>query len=164
MEFLYRGLSDFLFLNVPSSFIFNTASINNSNNLEIIFGSFNKIKLSLQESIDKNILPEPKIVLIPLILDSRRISETIAFKRGKSEYAIKVNCNLQDRWKYLRNKNNYPNIILNMYCTQLEKYNYIKMINPNITGDIPQDDMLKIKEMFSNGITLWHTTDGFLSY
>lgn len=95
------------------------------NNLEIIFGSFNKIKLSLQESIDKNILPEPKIILIPLILDNRRISETIEFKRGKSEYAIKVNCNLQDRWRYLRNKNNYPNLILNMYCTQLEKYNYI---------------------------------------
>lgn len=95
------------------------------NTLEILFGSFIKVKLSLQESIDKNILPEPKIILIPLLLDNRRISEIIEFKRGKSEYAIKVQCNLKDRWQYLRNKSSYPNLILNMYCTQLEKYNYI---------------------------------------
>ena len=95
------------------------------NTLEILFGSFIKVKLSLQESIDKNILPEPKIILIPLLLDNRRISEIIEFKRGKSEYAVKVQCNLKDRWQYLRNKSSYPNLILNMYCTQLEKYNYI---------------------------------------
>ena len=67
-------------------------------------------------------------------------------------------CNFWKMFGYPVNSLEIPNINGN------ENYNYIKMINPNITGDIPQDDMLKIKDMFSNGITLWHTTDGFLSY
>lgn len=67
-------------------------------------------------------------------------------------------CNFWKMFGYPVNSLEIPNINGN------ENYNYIKMINPNITGDIPQDDMLKIKDMFSNGITLWHTTDGFLNY
>lgn len=44
------------------------------------------------------------------------------------------------------------------------KWNYIKTIDINITADIPQDDLQKIKEMFNNGITLWHDSSHFLDY
>lgn len=44
------------------------------------------------------------------------------------------------------------------------KWNYIKTIDINITADIPQDDLQKIKEMFNNGITLWHDSAHFLDY
>ena len=44
------------------------------------------------------------------------------------------------------------------------KWNYIKTIDINITANIPQDDLQKIKEMFNNGITLWHDSSHFLDY
>lgn len=44
------------------------------------------------------------------------------------------------------------------------KWNYIKTIDINISAYIPQDDLQKIKEMFNNGITLWHDSAHFLDY
>ena len=43
-------------------------------------------------------------------------------------------------------------------------WNYIKTIGLNITGDIPQEDMQKIKDIFDNGITFWHNPSTFLDY
>ena len=43
-------------------------------------------------------------------------------------------------------------------------WNYIKTIGLNITGDIPQADMQKIKDIFDNGITFWHNPSTFLDY
>lgn len=43
-------------------------------------------------------------------------------------------------------------------------WNYIKTIGINITGDIPQNDMQKIKDIFNNGITFWHNPNTFLDY
>lgn len=43
-------------------------------------------------------------------------------------------------------------------------WNYIKTRGLNITGDIPQKDMQKIKEIFDNGITFWHNPNTFLDY
>lgn len=44
------------------------------------------------------------------------------------------------------------------------KWNYIKTVDINITANIPQDDLQKIKEMFNTGITLWHDPQHFLDY
>lgn len=43
-------------------------------------------------------------------------------------------------------------------------WNYIKTIGLNITGDIPQEDMQKIKDYFDDGITFWHNPSTFLDY
>ena len=43
-------------------------------------------------------------------------------------------------------------------------WNYVKTIGCNIIGDIPQDDIEKIKEIFNNGVTLWHNPSTFLDY
>ena len=43
-------------------------------------------------------------------------------------------------------------------------WNYVKTIGCNLIGDIPQIDLQKIKELFDNGITLWHHTNTFLDY
>ena len=48
--------------------------------------------------------------------------------------------------------------------TGRSNWNYVKLINPNIEGYIPQEDLSEIKDLFSNGITLWHTTSHFLDY
>lgn len=43
-------------------------------------------------------------------------------------------------------------------------WNYIKTIDINLLGDIPQKDMQKIKDIFNNGITFWHNPSTFLDY
>ena len=48
--------------------------------------------------------------------------------------------------------------------TGRSNWNYVKMINPNIEGYIPQEDLQEIKQLFSDGITIWHTTSHFLDY
>ena len=43
-------------------------------------------------------------------------------------------------------------------------WNYIKTIGLNITGNIPQTDMQKIKDIFDSGITFWHNPSTFMDY
>lgn len=40
-----------------------------------------------------------------------------------------------------------------------QHFNYIQTIGANIQGNIPHDDLQRIKTIFNNGVTLWHTTD-----
>ena len=35
-------------------------------------------------------------------------------------------------------------------------WNYIKMTEPNVYGNIPMDDLMQIRDIFIKGITLWH--------
>ena len=43
-------------------------------------------------------------------------------------------------------------------------WNFVKTIGANIEAYIPQEDLQNIKNMFDNGVTLWHTTTHFLDY
>lgn len=40
-----------------------------------------------------------------------------------------------------------------------QSWNYVKTVDCTIIGNIPQDDLNSIKEMFNRGITLWHNRD-----
>ena len=75
----------------------------------------------------------------------------------KSEYASIID-NFFSLYGYKVNEVKTPNI------TGRSNWNYVKMINPNIEGYIPQEDLQEIKDLFSNGITIWHTTSHFLDY
>lgn len=81
------------------------------------------------------------------------------FKRMsiKNEYA-KIIDNFFTMYGYKVNELKVPNI------TGRSNWNYVKLINPNIEAYIPQEDLQEIKDLFSNGITLWHTTTHFLDY
>lgn len=37
-----------------------------------------------------------------------------------------------------------------------QNFDYIKMAEPNLSGDIPMDDLAKLRDIFMDGITLWH--------
>lgn len=63
-----------------------------------------------------------------------------------------------DMYGYLTNTLKIPNI------NNRPNWNYIKTQGANITANIPQNDLLAIKNMFDNGITLWHNTNNFLNY
>ena len=59
---------------------------------------------------------------------------------------------------YKINKVKEPNL------TGRQNWNYIKTVNSNITGNIPQKDLAEIKSIFNNGVTLWHNPSTFLDY
>lgn len=63
-----------------------------------------------------------------------------------------------DMYGYLTNTVKIPNL------NNRPNWNYIKTIGVNILGDIPQEDLQTIKNMFDNGITLWHNKNTFLDY
>ena len=43
-------------------------------------------------------------------------------------------------------------------------FDYIKTIGCNIIGNIPQKDMEEIRNLFDNGLTIWHEPTKFLDY
>ena len=63
-----------------------------------------------------------------------------------------------DMYGYMTNMVKLPNL------NNRPNWNYVKTIGANITGDIPQIDMQAIKDLFNNGITLWHNPQTFLDY
>lgn len=63
-----------------------------------------------------------------------------------------------DMYGYLTNQVKTPNI------NNRPNWNYVKTIGANILGNIPQMDLQEIKDMFDNGLTLWHNTTTFLDY
>ena len=44
------------------------------------------------------------------------------------------------------------------------KWDFIKCIDVNLEGNIPELDLAKIRDLFNNGCTFWHTTTNFLDY
>ncbi len=93
--------------------------------LSTIYGYIKSDKISLKDAIESKILPEPKVYLLPLTLNSTNRSETIIEQRGKKALIKTITCTLKERWTYLNNKAQYPNISLEMKCTEKEKYDYL---------------------------------------
>jgi hypothetical protein len=59
---------------------------------------------------------------------------------------------------YKVNRVKIPNI------TGRRNWNYVKTIGCYIDGDIPQEDMQEIKDMFDKGVTFWHNPATFADY
>lgn len=59
---------------------------------------------------------------------------------------------------YKVNSNKIPNL------TGRTNWNYVKLHDANIVGNIPQPDMQDIKSMFQHGVTIWHNPSTFLDY
>ena len=78
-------------------------------------------------------------------------------KSIKAEFARIID-DFWDMYGYKVNRLKIPNF------TSRTNWNYVKLINPNIEGYIPQEDLQEIKRLFSNGITIWHKTNYFLDY
>lgn len=75
----------------------------------------------------------------------------------KKEYAELID-NYFSAYGYKVNSFKLPNIRGRL------NWNYVKTIGCNLIGDIPQIDLDKIKQLFDNGITLWHNSNTFLDY
>lgn len=75
----------------------------------------------------------------------------------KEEYA-KIIDSYFSMFGYKVNIVKLPNITGRTY------WNYVKTIGCNLIGNIPQQDLEKIKEIFNNGVTMWHNPTYFLDY
>lgn len=75
----------------------------------------------------------------------------------KAEYARCID-EYFSQFGYKCNRVKVPNI------TGRTNWNYVKTVGCYIAGDIPQEDMQEIKNMFDNGITLWHNPTTFADY
>lgn len=75
----------------------------------------------------------------------------------KAEY-IKLVDQYFTMFGYQVNTMKIPNVTGRRY------WNYVKCAQPNILGNIPQEDMNEIKSLFTNGITLWHDPSKYLDY
>ena len=75
----------------------------------------------------------------------------------KKEYAEIID-KYFDMFGYKINLVKVPNI------TGRTNWNYVKTIDCNFEGDIPQTDLQIIKRIFNNGITLWHNPSTMLNY
>ena len=75
------------------------------------------ITVSLKEAINNEVLPDPKVILIPLTLDNYNSSEILVKKNKKS--FLTATCFYKDRWKYMKLYN------CNIRCTPLQYYTEI---------------------------------------
>ena len=75
-----------------------------------------EIKVGLTEAIESNVLPDPRIILLPLHLNSTDIKCLYSLKQNKKTSDV-ITVPYKDKWKY-RNYNS--NVFLK--CTQLEYY------------------------------------------
>lgn len=88
-----------------------------------IFGETDVYTVTMEEAIEMEILPKPKVYLIGLELNNSNKSETINFKRGKN--IKEIHCDYLQRNTYIYAKSKYPTLNLIIHCTQKEKYDYI---------------------------------------
>ena len=75
------------------------------------------ISVSLKEAIDNDVLPDPKIFLIPLTLGTANSTEVLVKKNKKS--TLTIDCFYKDRWKYMKLYN------CNIKCTPQQYYTEI---------------------------------------
>lgn len=75
----------------------------------------------------------------------------------KAEYA-RIADDFMDMYGYQTNRVKVPNV------AHRQNWWYTKTINANITGNIPNDEMNKIKEAYNNGLTYWRNPANFLNY
>lgn len=70
----------------------------------------------------------------------------------------KICDNFFSMFGYKVNRVKVPNV------TGRYNWNYVKTIGCYIDADIPQEDLQEIKNMFDNGLTIWHRTSTFMDY
>ena len=78
-------------------------------------------------------------------------------KSIKSEYARIID-DYFDMFGYKTNRVKTPNV------AHRQNWWYTKTVNANIIGNVPNDEMNKIKEAYNNGLTFWRSASNFLNY
>ena len=80
----------------------------------------------------------------------------ISHNEIKPEYAEIID-NFFEMYGYKINKLKVPE------TTSRKYWNYVKTIDINMEGNIPETDLTELKNIFNNGVTIWHT-DNMYNY
>lgn len=99
-----------------------TVSKNMLYTFKYLFKNLQVYSVKMKEAINNDILPDPKVFLVPLTLDTTNAEYTI-IKHPKATNIIR--CSYAERWNYIKNKN----IQVHIKCTQ---YQYVKELNEEI--------------------------------
>ena len=75
----------------------------------------------------------------------------------KAEYARIID-DFFDLYGYATNRVKTPNV------AHRQNWWYTKTVNANIVGNVPNDEMNKIKGAYNNGLTFWRNPSNFLNY
>lgn len=148
-------------INLPQQ-LFNNVLMpfsSSSNPVEIGSNVTNAIANSISPFYNASLMPniEAPQNVGDVNFSSKRNTFTFRCMRCKKEY-LKTIDDYFSMFGYKINELKIPNL------TGRSNWNYVKTIDCNILGNIPQMDLQEIKDMFNNGITLWHTTSNFLDY
>lgn len=93
--------------------------------------------------------------------------DVITANRTNSIYLWKMSITAQfartlddffDMYGYATHRVKTPNV------NHRQNWWYTKTVNANITGNVPNDDMNKIKDAYNNGLTFWKNPSNFLNY
>lgn len=114
---------------IADRFILLSATMNQNIIYDIskIIGNIFVSTITLQQAIDWGVIPEPKIILIPLTLDNKITNQEIEEVRGKKDKLVTVKCSVAEKWKYIKDKKKYPNLKLIISCTERQKYNDLEV-------------------------------------
>lgn len=85
--------------------------------LKYHFKGINFITVSLKQAIESDILPDPKVILIPLKLDNR-VYNQVLIKQTKSK-SNWIDCLYNQRWNYMKHYN------CRIKCTEQQYYDEI---------------------------------------
>jgi hypothetical protein len=75
----------------------------------------------------------------------------------REEFARKID-RYFDMFGYRVNEIKTPNLKSRRY------WNYIQTIGVNLEGNIPQEALMELKNMYNTGLTIWHNPSNFLNY
>lgn len=84
-------------------------------------------RVTLKDAIDWGILATPTVCCFRLKLDNLKKDYTYEFLRGKKENRVEIILEKEiDKWKYIKDKKNYPNLKIIIKCTQKQKHDYLE--------------------------------------
>ena len=92
-----------------------------------------------------------------LTFSTKKMNFTAYRMSVKEEYA-KIIDGYLSAYGYKVNEIKVPNI------TGRTNWNFVKTIDCNVEGDIPQQFLQKIRKMFNDGVTLWHNATTMYDY
>jgi len=81
------------------------------------------IKIAIKNAIEDGVLPEPKIILIPMALDNRIVNQVIEKNVKKNNPSTPKRIGYIEKWKY----KNYKGP-LHILCTQQQYYDYLSSL------------------------------------
>ena len=127
---------------------------------ESVSGTINDVINDVKERKQHQIAP-PELVgnetLGDVIFAYQRCIPKYYYMHIKEEYAQIID-KYFDMYGYQVNIVKLPNI------TGRTNWNYVKTVNINLEGDIPEGDLQEIKNIFNNGVTIWHNPSNYLDY